>query len=84
MNAEIRTRIYIFPLHAHIVQNLRLLYSFFIFFGIRRFDANCLSQITAVCIGQQYRIQAVDELFEEEEDNELIYFYASNSGTVAM
>lgn len=29
-----------------------------------------------VCIGQQYRIQAVDGLFEEEEDNELIYFYA--------
>lgn len=62
-------------MHVHIcgIQNLRLLYSVIIFFGIRQFDANYLSEIITVCI-EQHRLQKVDKLFEKGKDKNLLLF----------
>lgn len=51
---------------------------------VRRFDANCFSEIAAVCIEQQRRIQTIDKLFEKIEDTNSFVFTPAYNETVTV
>lgn len=62
-------------------------YSLVVFFTVpyvRRFDANCFSEIAAVCIEQQHRIQTIDKLFEKIEDTNSFVFTRACNETATM